>query len=153
MKRRYSIVSLVLLALAAASLTVACAMPAGDDNPAGEPGTVKVISFGEEIKLADHLVKGKMVIFDFFSEFCPPCRRIAPLLEKLDAKRDDIVVVKIDINRKGIRGIDWESPVAKQFKLEGIPHFKIYNAAGKLEAEGDPAYEKIMALLSSENIK
>ena len=82
-----------------------------------------------------------------------PCRRISPLLKKLDEKRSDIVVVKVDINRKDVQGhIDWQSPVARQYKLQSIPHFMIFSPDGKLEAEGEAAYTKVMNLLQQEKI-
>jgi hypothetical protein len=34
----------------------------------------KVIGHGAELNIKDHLVSGKTVIFDFFSEYCPPCQ-------------------------------------------------------------------------------
>jgi thiol-disulfide isomerase/thioredoxin len=102
---------------------------------AGKPAH---ISKGAEVKLTDHLVAGKTVIFDFYSDYCPPCVAIAPELEKLHAKRADVVVVKVDINRPGIKGIDWKSPVAQQYNLRSIPHFKVYGPDGKLVAEDSP---------------
>jgi thiol-disulfide isomerase/thioredoxin len=102
---------------------------------------------GQEVNLQDLLVKGKTTLLDFYSPFCPPCRQIAPKLEALDSKREDLVVVKVDINRPGVQGIDWQSPAARQFRLSSIPHFKIYGPDGKLEAEGDPAYEKVLRWL------
>lgn len=128
--------------------------PAGETAAAPSPaGGERIIGHGEEVNLADHLVKGKTVIFDFFSEYCPPCRRISPLLSQLDEKRADIVVVKVDINRKGITGIDWGSPVAKQYGLQGIPHFKIYSPDGKLAQEGDDAYNRVVELLQGEGLR
>lgn len=96
------------------------------------------VSMGAEVKLTDYLVPGKTVIFDFYSDFCPPCVAIAPELEKLHAKRADVVVVKVDINRPGIKGIDWKSPVAQQYQLRSIPHFKVFGPDGKLKAEDGP---------------
>jgi hypothetical protein len=64
--------------------------------------------------------------------------QVAPALEKLHRTRDDIVVVKVDINRPGIKGIDWRSPVAQQYGLRSIPHFKVYGPNGKLLAEDGP---------------
>lgn len=113
---------------------------------------VQVISHGEEVDIASYVVKGKITIFDFYSEYCPPCRRIAPLLEKLAEKRDDIVVIKVDINRPGVRGIDWESPVARQYRLQSIPHFKIYGLDGKLQMEGDRAYEQVLRWIKEAGI-
>lgn len=101
------------------------------------------ISQGQTITLADHLVAGKITVVDFTSQYCPPCRRISPLLDKLHASRADIAVVKVDINRPETKGIDWKSPVAQQFGLRSIPHFKVFDKDGKLMAEGDEAYEMV----------
>jgi hypothetical protein len=74
---------------------------------------------------------------------------VAPALEKLHRTRDDIVVVKVDINRPGIRGIDWKSPVAQQYKLNSIPHFKVYGPDGKLMAEDRPPQSMARRLVMS----
>ena len=105
------------------------------------------ISEGKEVNLSDYLVPGKTTIFDFYSKYCPPCRAISPKLEKLHASRDDISVVKIDINRPDTVWIDWSSPVSKQYDLHSIPHFKVFGPDGKLKAEGDPAYEMVAGML------
>jgi thiol-disulfide isomerase/thioredoxin len=104
-----------------------------------KPATPERIAHGQEVSLADYLVPGKTVIFDFTSEFCPPCRAISPKLDRLHAKRADIVVVKVDINRANVQGIDWKSPVAQQYGMHSIPHFKVFGPDGKLVAEGKPA--------------
>jgi thiol-disulfide isomerase/thioredoxin len=108
------------------------------------------VSHGQEVKLEDYFVPGKTVIFDFYSEFCPPCRAIGPMLEKLHSARSDIDVVKVDINRPDENsGIDWKSPVAKEFKLESIPHFVIVGPDGKKESEGDEAYDKVVSWIQA----
>ncbi len=129
---------LALLALAAAAPFLH-AVEKGD--------TPAIISHGEKVALAEHLVAGKTTVVDFTSKYCPPCVRISPLLDKLHVRRDDIAVVKVDINRPKTKGIDWKSPVAQQYQLKSIPHFKIYDAAGNLVAEGKEAREKISAWL------
>ncbi len=93
------------------------------------------IAQGEAVQLADYLVPGKTVIFDFTSKYCPPCRAYDEPLHQLHTTRDDLVVVKVDINRPGVTRIDWDSPVAQQFKLQSIPQFKVYGPDGKLLAE------------------
>ena len=97
------------------------------------------IAMGTKVDLADYLVPGKTTIFDFTSEFCGPCVAISPHLDKLHATRADIAVVKVDINRPGVKGIDWKSPVAVQYEMHSIPHFKVYGPDGKLIAEGQKA--------------
>ncbi len=93
------------------------------------------ISQGQEVSLSDFLVTGKTTIFDFTSEYCPPCRAYADPLLQLHQRRDDLAVVKVDINRPEIHRIDWNSPVAQQYGLRSIPHFKVYGPDGKLIAE------------------
>src|SRR5688500_2681082 len=105
------------------------------------------IAQGAEVKITDYLVPGKTTIFDFTSEYCPPCRAVAPHVDKLHATRDDIVVVKVDINRPTFKGIDWSSPVAKQYEVGSVPHFKVYDPEGKLVAEGKPASQLVYSWL------
>ena len=105
------------------------------------------ISHGDVVKLSDYLVTGKTTVFDFYSEYCGPCRAIGPRLEKLHETHADIAVVKVDINRPDTKGIDWHSPVAREFGLEFIPQFKVYGPDGKLKAEGDAAYEMVTGWL------
>lgn len=93
------------------------------------------VSQGEAIALTDFLVPGKTVVFDFTSKFCGPCQAYNEPLKLLHAKRADLVVVKVNINRPNFNGIDWQSPVAQQYGLHSIPHFKVYSPAGKLIAE------------------
>lgn len=102
---------------------------------------------GQTIDIAKFVVPGKINIFDFYSKYCPPCMRIGPMLEKLAEKRTDIVVNKVDINRPNVEGIDWQSPLARQYKLESIPHFVLYDANGKKIAEGENAAQKVIAML------
>jgi thiol-disulfide isomerase/thioredoxin len=97
------------------------------------------IARGQQVNLRDYLEPGKTVIFDFTSEYCPPCRAIAPSLHKLHATRADVTVVEVDINRPGVTGIDWDSPVARQYELNSIPHFKVFGPDGRLQAEGNDA--------------
>jgi hypothetical protein len=102
------------------------------------------ISYGQRIALKDYFVTGKTTIFDFYSEYCPPCRALRPLLRKLHRQRDDIAVVKVDINRPGVVGIDWTSPVAEEFGLHSIPHLEIYSPDGTLQSQGDKAQSLVM---------
>ncbi|HUJ44392.1 MAG TPA: thioredoxin family protein [Opitutaceae bacterium] len=131
---RHQILAVLLLAA-----FVAAPAAAGADNTHAKGPKPMHISQGREVNLADYVVPGKTTVFDFYSEYCPPCRAIAPHLEKLHLKRDDVAVVKVDINRPGVKGIDWQSPVARQYNLESIPHFKVFGPDGKLKAEGDEA--------------
>ena len=107
------------------------------------------VAHGAEIDLANNLVDGKTTVFDFMSKFCGPCEGYNEPLHRLHAQRADIAVVQIDINRPGLQGIDWISPVAKEFKLQSIPYFKIYGPKGQFVAEGDDARHKVDAWIAA----
>lgn len=143
---RLSVVRKLLLPAIAAACAAAfgTAPSAASAEKAAEPIR---IAHGAEVDISKYLVEGKTVIFDFTSRYCPPCEAIAPYLHKLHAKLDDLVVVEVDINRPETRGIDWRSPVARQYEMNSIPHFKIFDGSGKLSAEGDPAYRQIVGLI------
>jgi thiol-disulfide isomerase/thioredoxin len=121
-----------LLPFLCALVLVTSATAAGKHTKGDKP---LAISQGREVDLKDFLVTGKITVFDFTSEYCPPCRAYADPLLKLHERRADIAVVKVDINRPEIHKIDWDSPVAHQYQMHSIPHFKVYGPDGKLVAE------------------
>ena len=129
-----------LALLLAASAFLAAPQSARADANHEKGATPLEISFGKKVNLADYLVPGKTTVFDFYSEHCPVCKSLEPGIRKLHASRDDISVVFVDINRPGAKGIDWDSPVSKQYDLPSTPQFKVYGPDGKLQAEGKPAY-------------
>jgi len=103
--------------------------------------SVYVISHGERFEIEDHLAPGKITVFDFYSDFCPPCLAFASMFEALAQQRSDLVLVKVDINRPGRQGIDWHSPVSNQYNLRRIPYMRIYDPAGELTADGEQAIQ------------
>jgi thiol-disulfide isomerase/thioredoxin len=123
----------------------------GPDTHAKGPEPLH-ISQGKVVNLSDYLVPGKTTIFDFYSVYCPPCRAIKPRMEQLHAKSGDVAVVEVDINRPDVKGIDWQSPVAREFGLESIPHFKVFGPDGKLVEEGEPAYYRVEGMLDKAGV-
>ena len=97
---------------------------------------VETISVGETVKLESHLVDGYVVIFDFYAEWCGPCMQLAPQLEELAAKYDDVLLRKIDI-------VDWNSEVVKQYGITGVPYVAVYNKKGKQVGSSTHIYESI----------
>ena len=47
---------------------------------------------------AEVLESEKPVLVDFWAAWCGPCRVVAPILEEIAAERDDLEIVKMDID-------------------------------------------------------
>ncbi|MBI4863093.1 MAG: thioredoxin family protein [Candidatus Riflebacteria bacterium] len=108
---------------------------------------VLVVTHGDRVNISDHVVRGKVTIFDFYSEYCPPCRRIAGPLEKLVNGNPKLLLRKVDLNRPGVKGIDWRSPVARQYGISGVPYFIMFDEQGKVTHKGDEAMELLIKWL------
>jgi thiol-disulfide isomerase/thioredoxin len=100
---------------------------------------------GSALALQTLPVKGKITLVDCYSPYCPPCLRLAPLMEELAQKRRDLEIIKLNINRPEVLGrIDWQSPLAKQLGLRSIPHFLIFDPQGRLTAQGFEARRQVL---------
>ena len=93
------------------------------------------------------MVKGKTTLIDFHSPFCPPCVQLAPIMAKLAAKRPDLAIKKVNINRPEVNGIDWHSPLAQQYQIRQVPYFMIFSPQGQLVAQGREAVETVQGWL------
>ena len=120
-----------------AAKSVPVSAPAG--TVSGEK--VKIISQGEAVNLNDYLVKDKVVVFDFYADWCGPCRVLGPRVEELVQKYDDVILRKINI-------VNWTSQVAKQYKVQFVPNVRVYNKQGKQVGEPTPSYDAIAAYVA-----
>ena len=98
---------------------------------------------GQTLDVKSLAVKGKTTVIDFYSPFCPPCVQLAPIMAQLAAKRPDLAIKKVNINRPGVQGIDWRSPLAQQYQIRQVPYFMIFNPQGELTAQGREAAEPV----------
>lgn len=108
MKVKHLAPSLLVAGLLAAS---SVAGPAIDES-SGEP--LKVSSGNIEAVLASD----KLVLIDFWAEWCGPCQLIAPHIESIAKKyKGQVLVCKVDV--------DQNEELAKRYQIQGIPNLKL----------------------------
>lgn len=108
-------------------------------HAAGENGDILVISKGEPVNLRDHLVQGKYTLFDYYADWCPPCRELSPALESLARDNANLALRKIDI-------VDWDHPVAAQQGVADLPFLRLFGPDGELIEEGDNTVQHLHEL-------
>lgn len=106
---------------------------------------------GERIDIKNSLVFGRYTIMEFTSEYCGKCKAMQPLLETLSLTRPDIAVRSFDIDRSGSEGIDWDSPLAKQYNIHSIPAYIVFNDKGVKISDGNIARDDVEKVLRAEN--
>ena len=89
----------------------------------------------EEIKNSE-----KVVLLDFYADWCGPCRMVGPVIEEIANERDDIVVGKVNV--------DEEEELAGKFSVFSIPTLVVMKD-GKVVSQETGAKPKaqILAML------
>ncbi len=140
----------------------------GNDAPVFTYNDIK----GKTYSLTDF--KGKLVYIDFWATWCGPCRTEIPYQCKLerDYQGKKVVFVKISlddnmdawrkmVNEKKLGGIHlhaegaWNSNVAKNYQIKGIPTYLLIDANGKIinPSAPRPSSDEIRKLLDAELAK
>ena len=91
---------------------------------AGTTQKVKEIrNNGARVELNALTEPGMVTIVDFFADWCGPCRQVSPLLQKMTAKHDGVILRKVDV-------VDWNRPVVQQYRIPSIPYIIVLDRRG-----------------------
>ena len=83
---------------------------------------------GEDVDITAHLVPGKVTVFDFYADWCGPCRQVDREMRSILAS-PDVALRKINV-------VDWGSPVAARYlkRVSALPYVIVYGVNGKKAA-------------------
>ena len=101
---------------------------------------MKVLHVTKDSFRFEVLESSQPVLVDFFAEWCGPCRMLAPILDEIAQEREDIKVVKINV--------DEEPELASQYKVVSIPSvFVIQDGQVVAQSLGAKPKHQILAML------
>ncbi|MDH6343992.1 thioredoxin 1 [Parabacteroides sp. PFB2-12] len=85
----------------------------------------------------------KPCIIDFYADWCPPCKKIAPILAELAAEyKEDIIIYKINV--------DNEKELAALFGIQSIPSLLFVPVSGQpMMAQGALPKDKFIEQIDS----
>ena len=123
--------------------------------------TLKGVSLGTHVygpPTSTEALAGKVVVFEYWGDRCPPCIRAIPHLNKLQAKhKDNLVIVAnqvwtkdVDAAKKAWTNAGGSDQITvinhggvKGAQPRGVPHAFVFDHTGTLLWSGHPANKKL----------
>lgn len=86
----------------------------------------------------------KVILVDFYAEWCGPCRNLSPVLDKIAEKYSEVMVVKVDVDKNG------EICRSEPYQVRGIPQmFFVKNGEVLKKMTGFQTMDNIEAALDT----
>ena len=128
----------IIICLSAVLLLAACNNKAEnqDDNnaAAGEETTRNEMPIAKpndkgqtEWTKQTTIISSKPMVIDFFADWCPPCKKLSPILDEIEKKyKDKVVFRRVDI--------DQEAKLALKFNVQSIPTLMFVTPKGEYQS-------------------
>lgn len=66
----------------------------------------------DDLNFATETANGNVMV-DFYADWCGPCKMVSPILEEINSERDDVEIVKVDVDSTPL--------TASKFGIRSIP--------------------------------
>ena len=88
-------------------------------------GKVIIVNNESEWDSAMAAAGSKLVVVDFFATWCGPCRMMAPKFVAFSEKHQDVVFLKVDVDKAG--------SLSEKYGITSIPAFFFFKDGKKVE--------------------
>jgi thioredoxin 1 len=86
-----------------------------------------------------------LVLADFYSDSCIPCKRMSPVLSQLEAETEGLKVVKVNVN--------FDRDVAEDYSVQSVPTLVFFKQGQEIERSTGAQNKAQLAEKISELIK
>ncbi|WOL03700.1 thioredoxin F1, chloroplastic-like [Canna indica] len=84
----------------------------------------------------------KVVVLDMYTQWCGPCKVIAPKFKELSEKHLDVVFMKLDCNQEN-------KPLAKELGIRVVPTFKILKEGKVVKEVTGAKYDDLVSAIET----
>ena len=88
--------------------------------------TVQHVRTHEELKQQRRDAADRLVVLDFYADWCGPCRMISPEVTNFATKYPQVLFLKVDV--------DECDEIAVEYKIESMPTFVFIKSSKTLES-------------------